>query len=144
MPNIIGNVKNTPDIGCQTLAVIPMKFLRPLFTVLFALFAWYQLNDPDSWFWTILYVALSICVGLSDRKEAERPMLITGAFCVAGLLRYLPGLLAFLFNKDGISFSMGMQNDYPYIEEAREFGGMLISTLVLFYFWWSNYRKAQG
>ncbi|MDX1909288.1 MAG: transmembrane 220 family protein [Bacteroidia bacterium] len=107
-----------------------MKPIRIVFTVIFALFAWFQLNDPDWIYWTALYVVLAVVASGTGFGKDPKIAFTTLLFCVAGLLRYLPGFIQFLTNKDGIGFAEGMQNDYPYIEEAREFGGMVLSTLM--------------
>lgn len=109
-----------------------MKPLAAVFTLLFALFAWFQLNDPDATAWVILYTALAMLSAFSDQPSIKRPILIAILFCGAGMLNYLPGLIDFLGNDDGISFSQGMSNEHLYIEQAREFGGLLISTVVMY------------
>lgn len=109
-----------------------MKPLAAVFTFLFALFAWFQLNDPDATAWVILYTALSLLSAFSDTGKIKRPLLIALLFCGAGMLNYIPGFFSFLTNDDGISFSQGMSNQYPYIEQAREFGGLLISSVVMY------------
>lgn len=109
-----------------------MKPLAAVFTFLFALFAWFQLNDPDAGAWVILYVALALLSAFSDTGKIKRPLMIALLFCGAGMLNYIPGLFEFFTNRDGIAFTDGMSNEFQYIEQAREFGGLLISSVVMY------------
>jgi hypothetical protein len=108
-----------------------MDIARKSFAILFALSAWLQVNDPDAWFWVILYALFAAAALGSGRPDARSWMWLPFSFLIAGLLRFLPGFWRFLFNQDGVSFAMGMSNEYPYIEEAREFGGLLLSLALL-------------
>lgn len=115
-----------------------------LVALLFALFAFFQWNDPDSLPWILLYLsvaALFFAAFLGKRLTAVT--LILGGIMLLGMLFYLPGAFEFLTNDDGIAFSQGMQNDYPYIEEAREFGGLTIAFLAVLGLWLS-WRKSSG
>jgi len=42
----------------------------------------------------------------------------------------VPDVVEFLTNRDGIGFSEGMENSHPYIERSREFGGLLIASVI--------------
>ena len=42
-----------------------------------------------------------------------------------------PGFQDFLSNDDGIGITETMSDEYDYIEEGREFGGVAISTIAL-------------
>lgn len=113
-----------------------MKLLSFVFALLFLAFSGVQLNDPDGIYWFIGYLGLailSVANGLGKVKPTWN--LIVLMALAAGMLFYAPGFYQFLTNQDGISFSQGMQNDFPYIEEAREFGGLLISGICVFVMW---------
>ncbi|MEM9986888.1 MAG: hypothetical protein AAF804_17480, partial [Bacteroidota bacterium] len=68
-----------------------------------------------------------------------------GMVLLAGMVIYGQGAWEFFTNEDGIGLSQGMQNDYPYIEQAREFGGLAISLLAVLGlgFYW-NGQKQNG
>jgi hypothetical protein len=109
-----------------------MKIVNLVCAILFVLFAYFQFNDPDSWAWIAMYGIVALLFGL---KVSGRywPWLTLGvaAFLGVGLLVYAPGLWQFLTNDDGIRFAQGMSNEYQYIEEAREFGGLLIALAAV-------------
>ena len=108
-----------------------MKYLYGLFTLLFAVFAIVQWNDPDSIMWILMYVVITALFGLAAfGRYFEIPTLAITGVCLVITLIHVPGLIDFITNDDGIKFSEGMQNTYPYIEKAREFGGALIATLA--------------
>lgn len=113
-----------------------MKILSFFFALLFVACAVVQLNDPDGIYWVVGYLLLavfSVASGLGKIKSSWH--LIVVALLGIGLVYYGPGCYQFLTNDDGIAFSQGMQNNYPYIEEAREFGGLLISTILVLVMW---------
>lgn len=113
-----------------------MKLLPFIFALLFLASSGVQLNDPDGVYWFIGYLVLailSVANGLGKVKPTWN--LIALISVVSVLIFYASGLYEFLTNEDGIGFSEGMQNDYPYIEEAREFGGLFISGLCVFLMW---------
>jgi hypothetical protein len=111
-----------------------MRILYVLLALLFALFAYFQTNDPDSLGWIAMYAAVGLLFGLMAAGRYSRYVTIGLATLLAlGLLFYAPGLWEFFTNDDGITFSQGMSNQYPYIEEAREFGGLLIALLAVIF-----------
>ncbi len=113
-----------------------MKLFSFVFALLFLAFSAVQLNDPDGTYWFIGYLGLailSVANGLGKVKPTWNMIALVAI--VAGMLFYAPGFYEFLTNQDGIAFSQGMQNDFPYIEEAREFGGLLISGICLLVMW---------
>lgn len=119
-----------------------MKFLAFVFALLFLAFSGVQLNDPDGIYWFLGYLVLailSVTNGLGKAKPTWN--LIALVALVAGVLFYVPGFYEFLTNQDGIAFSQGMQNDYPYIEEAREFGGLMISSLGMLLMWRASVKS---
>lgn len=60
-----------------------------------------------------------------------------------GIVMLFPSLITFFTNDDGIGFAQTMSNDYPYIEEARECGGLIICLLAM-YFVYTQRDKNQG
>jgi hypothetical protein len=117
-----------------------MRIPNLLLGVVYALFTWFQINDPDALFWVFLYTGLTVISVLNEPGSRSRWPLAGLVFCLAGALRYAPGLLAFLTNDDGMGLAQGMSYEYPYIEEAREFGGMLLSGLGMWWLW----RQAEA
>ncbi|MGB4400965.1 MAG: transmembrane 220 family protein [Daejeonella sp.] len=114
--------------------------LNIIFCLSFLLFAWFNLNDNDSWLWIPIYLAAAICCGLAAY----------GLFYPVAYLSlsafYLIYAVILFFSKDGVldwvvkykqpSITESMQATKPYIEKTREFFGLLIITaaLVINYF----------
>ena len=114
--------------------------LNIIFCLSFLVFAWLNLNDPDSWLWVPIYVAPSILSGLAV-FGMYFPLIYMGLIAF-----YLIYAIILFFSKDGVrdwivkynkpSITETMQATKPYIEKTREFFGLLIviATLALNYF----------
>jgi len=112
-----------------------LLILNVIFCLFFLVFAWFNLNDKDSWLWVPIYLAASICCGLAA-FELYYPLiyLLLMAF-------YLIYATILLFDKDGVrdwmvkynkpSITESMQASKPYIEKTREFFGLLIITVAI-------------
>ena len=109
--------------------------LNIIFCLSFLLFAWFNLNDKDSWLWVPIYLAASVCCALAA-FEMFYPVvyLLLDAF-------YLIYALILFFSEDGVrdwivkykqpSITESMQATKPYIEKTREFFGLLIISAAL-------------
>ena len=109
--------------------------LNIIFCLSFLLFAWFNLNDKDSWLWVPIYLAASVCCALAA-FEMFYPViyLLLNAF-------YLIYALILFFSEDGVrdwivkykqpSITESMQATKPYIEKTREFFGLLIISAAL-------------
>lgn len=114
--------------------------LNIIFCVSFVGFAYVNLNDKDSWLWVPIYMAAAICCGLAA----------VGLFYphvyLALVTFYLVYAIKIFFAKDGVrdwvvkynkpSLVESMQATKPYIEQTREFFGLLIiaGALLINYF----------
>jgi len=114
--------------------------LNAFFCLAFAAFAYVNLNDKDSWLWVSIYMVAAICCGLAAfGKFFPIVYLVAIAF-------YLIYAIRLFFIKDGVkdwiikyrtpSLVESMQATKPYIEQAREFFGLLIisGALAINYF----------
>ncbi|WP_291403467.1 transmembrane 220 family protein [Daejeonella sp.] len=114
--------------------------LNIIFCLSFLVFAWFNINDTDSWLWLPIYMAASILCGAAA-FGMYYPM--GYLFLIAFYLIYA---LILFFAKDGVrdwitkystpSITESMQAKKPYIEKTREFFGLLIisAALALNYF----------
>lgn len=120
-----------------------MKIFGYTYTAIFLVFSIVQYNDPDGILWIGFYLMLAALSFAASRHKAQSSWLLTAsAVLFGGLLYYAPGAYEFVTNQDGISFAQGMQNNFPYIEEAREFGGLTIAFIGMSTLWW-NSRKGD-
>lgn len=109
--------------------------LNAIFCLAFAVFAYVNLNDEDSWLWVTIYMVGSVCCGL----------VVFGLFFPAvyliAIVFYLLFAVKLFFAKDGVlqwltkykqeSIVASMQATKPYIEKTREFFGLLIISAAL-------------
>lgn len=112
-----------------------LVILNIIFCLSFLVFAWFNLNDKDAWLWVPIYVAASVCCGLAG-FNTYFPLiyLLLIAF-------YLVYAIILFFAKDGVrdwlikynkpSITESMQATKPYIEQTREFFGLLIIAAAL-------------
>jgi hypothetical protein len=113
---------------------LPMKVVSILLTLLFLAFASFQFNDldGDGWIWIAYYLALALVSGLAAASKLPPwAAAVAALVSLVAMVRYLPGLWEFFTNDDGIGLTQGMSDEYKYIEQAREFGGLLIGCLAM-------------
>jgi len=104
--------------------------LNVIFCISFIGFAYVNLNDKDSWLWVPIYMAAAICCGLAAAG------LFYPYVYLALIAFYLIYATKIFFAKDGVrdwitkynkpSLVESMQATKPYIEQTREFFGLLI------------------
>jgi hypothetical protein len=114
--------------------------LNIIFFLAFLVFAWFNLNDSDSWLWVPIYLVAAVLCGLvAIKKYYPTIYLAVAAFYVVYAI-YLffakDGVRDWMFKYNRQSIVESMQATKPYIEKTREFFGLLIVTaaLVLDYF----------
>lgn len=108
------------------------KILLGFLTLLFGLFAYWNLNDTDPQIWVSIYAGIAILIGLNLFIKVPK---IVGLVISAGLAifaaTYIPGVIEW-FQEGMPSIAGEMKATSPYIENMREFMGLLIGTLILF------------
>jgi hypothetical protein len=111
------------------------KFFQGIATLLFFTMAAIQLNDPDPLYWVIVYLAAALLSGgLCIGVRLETLSKIVAGMVFAGLLISGPGLMEYFTVQDYSSIYGGMSGDKPYVESAREFGGLFIVVIYLVLF----------
>lgn len=112
-----------------------MKVFNIVFIVLFVLFAAVQYNDPDPYLWMPVYLyAALLCYFALKRKH--NPTLYLIGFVAYGLYAvYLlfdkTGVLDWAREHHGENIAQTMKATKPWIEETREFFGLVIVIVVL-------------
>ena len=112
-----------------------MRLFNLIFAVLFVLFAVLQYNDPDPYIWGPIYLyAAWLCWQAAKGKYFPKAYIF-------GLVAY--GIYAawLFFDKDGVwswatehqreNLVQTMKAEKPWVEETREFGGLLIASAAL-------------
>lgn len=112
-----------------------MKIFNLIFTILFLLFAALQYNDPDPYVWIPIYVygAILCWMAFNDRYYVK-------AYWI-GIVIYLAYAVFLVFTKNGVidwitvhnseNLVQTMKAEKPWIEDTREFGGLVILIIVL-------------
>ncbi len=123
-----------------------MKVFNYCFTVIFVLFAALQYNDPDPWLWMPIYLYAAVLCWLYARGRYYPKAYL------AGIAAYLLYAIWLVFTKDGVidwynehhaeNLVQTMKAEKPWIEDTREFGGLLILIIVLFTDYFSARKKA--
>lgn len=112
-----------------------LVILNIFFCLAFAAFAYVNFNDPDAWLWVAIYLFASVLCGLAAFHKYY-PILY-----LVAIVFYLLYAVRLFFVKDGVkdwilkyrhpSLVESMQATKPYIEQAREFFGLLIISAAL-------------
>jgi len=124
-----------------------MRILNTLLALMFMAFAFVQVNDPDPILWILIYGAMAaISVMAIFEFYVSKLMLVLGVGYLAYSALLFPGMKVWYNSSDrALLFDDLAKMQFPYIEEAREFLGLMICLLVLaFYLFRSRQRNARG
>ena len=113
-----------------------MKILNSFLTLMFLAFALVQLNDPDPLIWILIYVAMAIISGMAFFEFYIPKLMWTLTFIYVGYAIVLfPGVWKWANSPDrALLFDDIAKMQNLYIEEAREFLGLLICLLALAFY----------
>lgn len=111
-----------------------MKTFNLVFTVLFILFAGLQYNDPDPFLWIPIYLFAAFLCWKASRGIYHKKLLWLGLGLYGLYAVYLlldkNGVLSWASEHAAESLVTSMKAEKPWIEETREFGGLLILMAV--------------
>lgn len=106
-----------------------------IFCTLFIVAAALQYNDPDPYLWVPLYLYTAFLCALAARQKYYRRLYLAGiigySFYAVYLLFSKEGVLDWLGNHEAENIAQSMKASQPWIENAREFFGLLIMIIVL-------------
>jgi hypothetical protein len=114
-----------------------MKTLNIILSILFIIFAALQYNDPDPFLWIPIYLLAAFLCWRASQGIHYRSLYIVAI----GI--YIIYAIYLLFDKNGViawasehaaeSLVTSMKAEKPWIEETREFGGLviLIAAMVM-------------
>lgn len=123
-----------------------LKIIKWSLAALFLLFAALQYNDPDPGLWMLVYGAISVACACAVFNVYSVPVMIVmaGGYLILSAL-HVDGMLEWLKspNRNKI-FDDVAKMQYPYIEEAREFLGLLICLIALMYLFYLQRRKGRA
>ena len=110
---------------------------------MFLAFAFVQINDPDPAIWILIYGAMAVMAVLAMFEYYPKKFLIgLTVLFVAYSVVYFPGVLEWLRqdNKSQL-FDDVAKMEHLYVEEAREFLGLMICELVLIFYIVRSFKK---
>ncbi|HEV7333355.1 MAG TPA: transmembrane 220 family protein [Flavisolibacter sp.] len=112
-----------------------MKALNWFFVVLFVLSAALQYNDPDPYIWIPLYLYGAALCYRATQKKYNRPLYIAGLVVYSLYAVYLfldkNGVLSWISEHEAENIVQSMKATKPWIEETREFFGLLLLIIAL-------------
>jgi len=119
------------------------KIVNIVLALLFVSFVSVQFDDPDPLLWVLIYLNMvAICAWSAFRLPNKYWLLITAIGYLIYAVYLFPGAVDWFKSPDrSLLFDDLAKMQYPYIEETREFLGLVISLLVLFWIGFSLKRK---
>lgn len=105
------------------------KIFSGAYALLFAIFAYLQLNDPDPALWVTIYGIVALASLLRVVEVYHITIFLTLTIVLVGYsLLYLPGFFEYLMQPNKNEIVGEMVYKKPYIEETREFIGLLMAA----------------
>ena len=124
-----------------------VKLFNVFFCIVFILFAAVQYNDPDPYVWMPIYLYAAVLCWLAFRNKY-----FPGAYLL-GIVVYLGYAVYKFFDKNGVwdwmtkhdaaNIAGTMKAEKPWIEETREFFGLVILIVVLLINYFYAKRKMK-
>ncbi|HVG16934.1 MAG TPA: transmembrane 220 family protein [Chitinophagaceae bacterium] len=112
-----------------------MKVFNIVFIILFLVSAVLQYNDPDPYLWIPLYLFGAYLCYEALYKRFKPALYIVGFVVYIGYAIYLffdnNGVLTWANKHNAENIAATMKATKPWIEETREFGGLLILIIAL-------------
>jgi hypothetical protein len=112
-----------------------MKIFNFIFLVLFVISAALQYNDPDPYLWIPLYLYGAFLCWQAIQKKYVPSLFIIGLAVYGGygffLLFDSDGVLSWAGQHDSKQILQSMKATKPWIEETREFFGLVLLMMVL-------------
>ena len=113
-----------------------MKSFNIFFCVIFILFAVVQYNDPDAYLWVPIYLYPAILCFLKFIQKPIPSIAYWAGFLVFGVYAIYKmfdtnGIIDWIQFHNASNIASTMKAETPWIEESREFFGLVIILIVL-------------
>lgn len=127
-----------------------MKVFNIIFAVLFVVAAALQYNDPDPYIWIPLYLYGAFLCFMAFKNKFNTTL------CLTGIIVYISYAVYLFFDKTGVlnwanehnaeNIAQSMKAARPWIEETREFFGLLIliGALLTNLLWTRQNKRIKG
>jgi hypothetical protein len=121
-----------------------MKYFNYTFVFIFILFAAVQYNDPDQYLWIPIYLYPAYLCYKAAKGQMVNIKLYLAGFIFFGLYALYKmfdtnGVIDWIKFHNATSIANTMKAETPWVEESREFFGLLIIVTVLII----NYRQIK-
>ena len=126
-----------------------MKVFNLLFCLLFLFSAGLQYNDPDPYIWMPVYLYGAVLCWLAFRNQFYPKLYLVGIIIYSVYAIYLfftkDGVLDWIQKHNAENIAGTMKATKPWIEETREFFGLLILivALIMNMIWLSKPKRAE-
>jgi len=112
-----------------------MKTFNIIFCTVFVLFAALQYNDPDPYVWVPIYMYTAVLCWLAFRNQFYPKAYLLGiaVYAVYAVYKVFDqnGLIDWITKHNAENIAETMKAQKPWIEETREFFGLVILIVVL-------------
>ena len=112
-----------------------MKVFNLIFCFLFVVFAALQYNDPDPYLWVPIYMYTAVLCWLAARGRYYLNAYLAGmvVYVVYAIYKAFDanGLIDWIKFHNAANLAATMKAEQPWIEESREFFGLIILIAVL-------------
>lgn len=126
-----------------------MKIFNIAFIVIFIVFAALQYNDPDPYVWMPIYLYAAYLCWQAIKKMYNRRLYFIGLAAYGAYALYLmfdkTGVLDWANEHQAENIAQTMKATKPWIEETREFFGLVIvmSVLIINMLWLGTRKKTS-
>ena len=124
-----------------------LKLFNIFFCIVFILFAAVQYNDPDPYIWIPIYLYTAILCWLAFRNKyfPGAYLLGVGVYAIYGVYKFFDqnGVWDWMTKHHATNIAGTMKAEQPWIEETREFFGLVILIVVLLIDYLYSKRKAR-
>ena len=127
-----------------------MKIFNLIFCFVFIVFAALQYNDPDPYLWIPIYLFAAFLCWKAAKRIFHPIMTIVGIAFFTGYAIYKVfdpnGLIDWVNIHHAENIAETMKAEKPWVEESREFFGLviIISVLVINYFYGKKISKSKS
>ncbi len=113
-----------------------MKIFNIFFCIVFILFAVLQYNDPDPYLWIPIYLFPAFLCYYKIIQKSIHSLIYIGAFLIFGAYAIYKifdtnGIIDWIRYHNASNIASTMKAEQPWVEESREFFGLLIIIIVL-------------
>lgn len=103
-----------------------------------------QLNDPDPWAWIALYGLTAAACTFSAFRPLDRRLVLLGLVVILTWMAILAPAFMDWLEQGMPSIGDEMKASHPYIEQVREFLGLLLcGGILIFLYIQENTKKSK-